>query len=262
MTDTMQRWDLAADGRRHRLEVVGAIRRTVRWYVDDELLATVETSDDNARLVPETTPGTGPFWALRLRFTSLGRLRRATLVTGETPADAKKQTLLATGGIDLEPEPGSPAARREEWIRKHPGRYAAFAAAGGVAKVLVPLVLGLLAVRFVVDLPWPSWDVPWPEITLPAIPWPQIPWPRIDLPAWHAPAWLSWVLEHVRYVWPVLVALVLAKNEIARRRKQDALRAGRGSRASGAARADEEATTVREAAEASAGEHETAKTEV
>ena len=111
-------------------------------------------------------------------------------------------------------------------------------------KVVVPLLLGMLAVRFVVNLPWPSWDVPWPQISLPTIPWPHIPWPRIDLPDWQAPAWLSWALDHVRYVWPIVVAVVLARGEISRRRKQDVLRAGLRSQAGGAATASEDTTTA------------------
>lgn len=118
---------------------------------------------------------------------------------------------------------------REQRIREHPSRHAAIATAGGVAKVVLPLLVGLLAVRFVVNLPWPSWDIPWPDIDLPRIPWPQIPWPditwpSIDLPDWQVPEWVRWIAERLRYVWPVVLAFVLARAEINRRRKQDALK--------------------------------------
>ncbi|MPV36281.1 hypothetical protein [Georgenia subflava] len=217
----IQRWDLTVRGRRHRVEITGGAPRTVRWYADDDLLATRTTADDTVRLAPED----GGTEAVRVKFTALGRTRRVTLFEDTAEQDAEAQALLGLGGIDLDPEAGSPAALREQRIREHPGRYAAIAAAGGVAKVVVPLVLSLLAVRFVVDLPWPSWDIPWPEIDLPSIPWPDIDLPDIDLPDWQAPAWLAWILERARFVWPVVLALVLARGEIARRRKQDALKA-------------------------------------
>ena len=54
-------------------------------------------------------------------------------------------------------------------------------------KVVGPLLLGVLVVRFAVDLPWPGWDVPWPDIALPEVAWPQVPWPDVDLPDWQAP---------------------------------------------------------------------------
>jgi hypothetical protein len=44
------------------------------------------------------------------------------------------------------------------------------------------------------------------------------------------PGWVAWTLDHARFVWPVVLALVLARSEITRRRKQDELRAARTSR--------------------------------
>ena len=111
-----------------------------------------------------------------------------------------------------------------------PGAHActaAVATAGAVAKVVVPILLGLLAVRFVVDLPWPDWRIPWPdwEIPWPEIPWPEIPWPSVDLPSWELPAWVGWIVDKLKYVGPVVLAFVLARGEVRRRRKQDALKA-------------------------------------
>ena len=45
------------------------------------------------------------------------------------------------GGLDLVPEPGSAAERYDDKLRDHPNRYAGLAALGGVAKVLVPILL-------------------------------------------------------------------------------------------------------------------------
>ena len=38
------------------------------------------------------------------------------------------------------------------------------------------------------------------------------------------PDWVRWLLDKVKYVWPIAVAYVLARAEINRRRKQDELR--------------------------------------
>jgi flagellar biosynthesis/type III secretory pathway M-ring protein FliF/YscJ len=55
---------------------------------------------------------------------------------------------------------------------------------------------------------------------LPSIPWPSIPWP--DLPNVQVPEWVRWVANHLKYVWPVILAFVLAEGEIRRRRKHAA----------------------------------------
>jgi hypothetical protein len=44
------------------------------------------------------------------------------------------------------------------------------------------------------------------------------------------PGWVTWTLDHAKFVWPVVLAVVLARSEITRRRKQDELRAARTSR--------------------------------
>jgi hypothetical protein len=216
-----QRWDLTVHGQKHRVEVQGSVSRTIRWHVDDGLVATKKSADDNVSL--EAEPDIGH--AIRLKFSVLGHARRVTLFEGDDDMPAKARAAIGVGGIDLDPEPGSPAARREQRIREHPWRHAAIATAGGVAKVVLPLLLGLLVVRFAINLPWPNWNIPWPDLDLPRIPWPDIPWPDINLPDWQVPVWVRWVAEKKKYVWPVLLALVLAKGEINRRRKQDALKA-------------------------------------
>ena len=56
---------------------------------------------------------------------------------------------------------------------------------GGVAAVVVPILLGLLAVRLAVQVPWPDWDLPSiPTPDLPSIPLPSIPWPDWSWPDW------------------------------------------------------------------------------
>ena len=215
-----QRFDLSVDGRAHRVEITdGALRREIRWYVDDEEVAQTKSADDKVTLKPEDAD----LGLVALRFSTLGRPRRVTLFEAGQEAEARAATGI--GGIDLDPEPGSRAAAYEQKVREHPRRYAAIQTASGVAKVVVPLLLVYLLARFTFSVPLP--DVNLPSIPRPDLPdLPSIPWPDINLPDWSLPGWVREVLEKVKYVWPVVLAFVLARAEIRRRRKQDELKAG------------------------------------
>jgi hypothetical protein len=228
-----QAWELALDGHTHRVEVRGSVSRRLQWHVDGELVAEKKTTDDKVQLSDEARPELG---VVGVRFSGLGRPRRATLFEHDPTKDldASARALAGLGGLDLGPEPGSPAARHEDQVRAHPQRYALVAGLTGVAKVVVPLLLAALVARLAVSIPWPDLDlpdIPWPD--LPSIPWPDlpsVPWPdlpSIPWPDWSLPGWLVWLLDHAHYVVPVIVALVLARNEIRRRAKQDELRAAR-----------------------------------
>ena len=151
----------------------------VRWYVDGELRAEKKTWDDK---VSVDAPGDGHD-KLLVRYSGLGKPRRATLFA----TDEDVAALTGLGGVDLVPAPGSAAERYEDRIREHPTRYAAIATAGGVAKVVVPILIGLVVVRFAVSLPFPH--VPTPDLPdLPSVPWPSIPLPDLpDLPEWQLP---------------------------------------------------------------------------
>ncbi|MCZ2860699.1 hypothetical protein [Blastococcus sp. VKM Ac-2987] len=217
------------------MEVTGSFSRTVTWHVDGQLVAVTRSSEDTVRLEPgdrleksgsgtdahaEELPDVG---AIGVRFTAVGRPRRVTWYRADGEVSAATRALLGAGGIDLDPEPGSPAALREERIRRHPRRHAAVTVAGGVGKVVVPLLLGLLAVRLATAIPWPDWNlpsIPWPDVDLPSIPWPDV-----ELPDWQVPGWVSWLADKMTYVWPVILAAALARAEIRRRRRQDALKA-------------------------------------
>lgn len=227
----VQVWALTLDGRRHRVEAQGSLTRHLRWLVDDELVAETKSGSDKIRMSAADQPQLG---AVAVRFSGLGRPRRATLFEHDehSDVDALTRALAGVGGVDLEPEAGSAAAAHEDRVRAHPQRYALTAFAAGVAKVVVPIILVALLARFALSVPLPDWDlpdlpnIPWPD--LPNIPWPdlpRIPWPDVTLPGW-----LVWTLDHAKYVWPVVLALVLARGEIMRRRKQDQLRAARASR--------------------------------
>lgn len=224
-----QRWELTLDGHRHRVEAVGRLSRRLAWYVDDELVAEAKSSSEKVRLTPEARPELG---VVAVRFSELGKPRRATVFEPDPSGttDPSAMALTGLGGLDLEPEPGSPAARHEDRVRADPRRYALLAAGVGVARVLLPLLLAALVARLALTIPFPDIDLPdisWPDVNLPSIPWPDIDLPSIPWPDWSLPGWLVWVLDNLHFVWPVIVAVVLARGEISRRRKQDELRAAR-----------------------------------
>jgi len=222
---TDQVWTLEHEGRAHRVEAGGSVRHHVRWFVDGDLLAEKSELEGKVTLKPDDDAA----GQLVVRFSGMGTPRRATLYD----ADEVAQAATGLGGVDLVPADGSKAAAYEQGLRDHPGRYAAIATVGGVAKVVVPILVGLLLVRFAVQIPWPDWNLPnLPSPDLPSVPWPSIPWP--DLPDVSLPAWVGWLLDKVKYVWPIVLAYVLARAEIKRRRQQD-------ERRRAAERADEDA---------------------
>ena len=160
MGDT-ERWHLDHDGHDHVVEVAqGALTREVVWTRGGAELGRKKTSDETIVLAPK-----GEDAALRLKFGMVGPARRVTLHDSETEAHT------GLGGTDFEPEAGSRAARRAEWIGAHPhlhtARQTAVAAAGVGVPVLVVWLLTLV--------PWPAVDIPWPDVDLPSIPWPDLP---------------------------------------------------------------------------------------
>ena len=208
---TDQIWTLEHEGRQHRVEAGGGAAHVVRWYVDDELLAEKKTWDDKVRV---EAPGDGGE-KLLVRYSGLGKPRRATLVG----KDEEVAALTGLGGVDLVPEPGSAgggvratgarppdplrpdrdrrAASRRSWSRS----CSAWSRSGSRSACRSRTSRGP-------DLP-----------DLPSVPWPSIPLP--DLPDWQLPDWVRWLLDKAKYVWPVVLAYVLARAEIKRRREQD-----------------------------------------
>lgn len=220
MGTRVERWLLRHDGREHVVEISDAgLRKEIRWLTDGSETATKRTSDERVTLDAESS-------AVGLRLpVFVGPARRVTLYAGDGEHSASARAQLGLGGDDFVPEPGSKAAVREQWIRDHPRRYQAIAVAGAIAKVLLPILLTLLLIRFAVAIPWPSLNlpsIPWPDIGLPSIPWPDLP--SIPWPDWQLPGWVERVAGYLKYVVPVLVAWGIAAREIKRRREQDAKR--------------------------------------
>jgi hypothetical protein len=203
MTESgVQVWTLPIDGAAHRVEVRGgALRRYTQWFVDDVQVAAKGSIEGKLRLTSEEHGD------LVVRYSALGAPLSATVA-----------------GVDLVPVPGSAAERHEQRVRANPNRYAATQTAGGVARVVVPIVLTVLLARLAFSIDWPDWNLPdLPD--LPDVPWPDLP--DIPVPDVTLPGWLRWILENAHCVIPVLVAFALARAEIRRRRTQDELRAAR-----------------------------------
>ncbi len=198
-----QVWTLTHEGREHRVTADRSAAHLVRWYVDDELVGEKRSWADKITVAPREGPA-----RLLVLYSGLGTPRRATLhPTGDV-------VLSALGGVDLVPGPGSAAERYDQKLLQHPHRHTMLAAAGAVLSILVPILLAALGLRLALSIPWPHLPLP----DLPSVPWPEVPTP--DLPDWHLPGWLRWLLDKAGYVWPVVLAVVLARAEVQRRRRR------------------------------------------
>ena len=210
------------DRRAHRVEISdGALRREIRWYVDDELVATTKSADEKVTLKPED-PELG---LLALRFSMLGHPRRATLVRAGR-GGGREGGGRASAASTSTPSPGR-APRRTS---RRCGSTRA-----GTPRSRPPAA-------------WPRWScrccscLPAAAVHVlaaaarrePAEHPPARPArPAVDPVAGHQPARTGrcragcarcW--RRSKYVWPVVLAFVLARAEIRRRRKQDELKAG------------------------------------
>jgi hypothetical protein len=218
-TDAADRWHLLRDGREHEVEIAeDGLRRRVTWRTDGTEVAATSTTDRRVVLAG------GARGAVRVRLSELsGTARRVTWFADDGPAGAEAAAHVGVGGVDLRPVAGTGAAERDAWIRDHGRAFTLRRTAAAVAGVLLPVLLLWLLSR--VHLPWPDWQlprIPWPDWDLPRIPWPdwhlpRIPWPDWDLP--RVPDWVRELREKARYVVPVIVAFVVARGEVRRRRR-------------------------------------------
>lgn len=256
-----QVYELRVEGRHHRVEtsVGDGWSNSATWWIDGEEIASTKAAEDTLHLTPaKEHPLAETAGAVRVRFTVLSKPVRATWFEGAR-GRATTAAYVGTGGIDLVPEPGSPAARREERMRAHPRLHATRHVVGGVGKVVVPILAALLAAWLLARISLPDWDIPWPDLKLPTIPWPSVDLPRWNID-WQPPGWLRRVLEVLKYVWPILLGLWLARRELRRRREQDELRdrlateGGSGRDTGGSAVRD---VTAGEAEDTESGEDET-----
>lgn len=213
----VQGLELTRSGYTHRLEVAEkGISREYVWTVDGVEVARRTTKDDRVKITPQrdsrATPAhPGARGRIEVRAGLLGVTRATRIV------DAVE--------IDMVPDPGTKAARREERIRARPRTHIVLHTTAALAKVLIPVLLASLALSWTPDIDLPT--VPTPSVDLPDLP--SIPWPDWDLPdiPWpNLPEWLKTIVEVVsKFVVPVALACLIAMREVRRRREQDARRA-------------------------------------
>ncbi|MBE2319641.1 hypothetical protein DVA67_026975 [Solirubrobacter sp. CPCC 204708] len=170
-------------------------RDRVRLLVDGETVAGSKANGRNTVLAGDglEVRAVMPFWG--------GSVTSASLVVED-------------GEIELEPEPGTRAARRAAFARAHPKLYASRHVVSGAAQVAAAIIgftflLGLL----------PDISIDLPDIPLPAIDLPDIPWPSVDLPDIAVPGWIKAIAESKQYWLPILVGLLLASRELKRRKQ-------------------------------------------
>jgi len=205
-----ERWRLVDEDHEHVVEIADVgLRRVVTWRLDGNELGSKRTTDKRVVI------NGGDRGALSVHLPEfVGPARRVTWYSADSAMGAEAAAHAGLGGLDLVPEPGTKAAAREAWIAEHPRLYVArrvgTAAIGALCGVLV------LWLMTQIRIPWPAISFPWPDWDPPAIPLPDIPWP--DLP--DLPAWLKELVEKVKYVWPVVLALGLGHAEVKRRRQQ------------------------------------------
>lgn len=197
-------------GRNYRLTVCerGLRRRILLERDGDQLIDKVSSLE---RLTLEAETGE----RLELRLTKWGRVRHATLHVGGV-------------GLDMDFEPGTRAARRQQWEREHPELAALRHVAEGIGAVAV-MVLGIgalfgglfnrIAEPIVALIVAALRAIPFPEIALPSLSLPGLSLPRLTMPAWMEAVWSA-----KPYWAPILAGIAIAIWEVRRQRRQRELR--------------------------------------
>lgn len=215
----LPRYALDYGGRRFDVESEAAGWGAVgRLFVDGEQIA--EGKSSNQKIILK---GGGLVVVVRLNW-----MERVTEVLAVPEGTDPKRADVE--GMAFTPPAGSRAARLDRMKREHPTLYAARHIALAIGQVLIGVLgigalLGALLPR--IDLPeirLPALPtIPWPE--LPDIPWPTVPLPDIKLPPlpevpfldqlaalWSSLSWLT----------PIVIALIVAVNEVRKRRQREA----------------------------------------
>jgi hypothetical protein len=193
------------------------IQTIVRLYRGSDLIAEQRDMDSNVTLRADSLTvvvKVGPF----------GGISQALLLPpGAEPKDAQKV------GAEFAAPPGTFAARVQEWGNRHPDLYAARHIVIAIGQTVLG-VIGFGAIMFglLPSIPWPAVNVPdiplphvpLPHIALPALPIPDIAIPAIPLPQITPPAWLESLFGAMKYVAPIVVAIVIAVREARHRRQR------------------------------------------
>jgi hypothetical protein len=159
-------------------------RDRVRLLVDGEAVAETKANGRRTVLVGHgfEVRAAMPFWG--------GSVSHAALV-----ADGEE--------FELEPEPGTRAARRLAFARRHPRLYASRHVVGGAAQVAAAIIGLGLVLRLLPSIPLPSIDLPLPSF-------------RLDV---ELPGWVQAVLDSKPYWVPIVLGLVFAAREVRRRKR-------------------------------------------
>ncbi|GLB64888.1 hypothetical protein NCCP2495_27680 [Dietzia sp. NCCP-2495] len=137
--------------------------------------------------------------------------------------------------VHFDPPPDSAAEARLDAIAASPWKRVVYPLAAGVGKsgwaIAMILLLPLLRPLFDPVIDWiaermPDIDIPWPDISLPAIPWPDITLPAIDLPAVELPGWVEFLLEYSKVWVPLVIGVALAVLAVRHSRKSQRIKDG------------------------------------
>lgn len=214
------RYRLDRDGRRFEVETASAgLSTTGSLFVDGAQVD--EQKSKNQKIVLE---GGGLTVVVRLNW--LDQVAQILAVPQGT--DPKRAD---TEGIAFDPPPGSRAAKMHKLKREHPHVYAARHVVLAVLQVLIgaiwigALLSGLLPRIDLPAIPLPDLPaIPWPD--LPDIPWPAIPLPDIDVPNLPFLAQLRELWSSLNWLVPIVIAVLVASNEVSKRRKREQAETG------------------------------------
>lgn len=183
------------------------IQTRVRLFRGSDLVAEHRGIDSNVTLMADdltVVVKVGPF----------GGISKALLLPpGAEPKDAQRL------GEEFTAPPGTFSARVQEWGTRHPDLYAARHVVIAAGQTVLGII-GFSAILFglLPSIPWPA--VSLPGIPLPDIALPQLPLPEIALPDLTPPAWLEPLFSALKYITPIVVALVIAVREARQRRQR------------------------------------------
>lgn len=206
---TSSRYRLDYQGHVFEIESASAGLHTVaRLFVDGALVDEQKRMDGSMQL-----QGGGLTVVVRLNW--VGQITQILAVPiGVDPKQVDEE------GMAFAAPAGSRAARLESLKRERPELYAARHVVVALLQVLVgglgigALLRGLLPRLSLPDIPWPDLpDVPWPDL-------PNLPIPDIDLPDVAIPDWIGTLWSSVNWLIPIVIAVVVAFNEVDKRRKR------------------------------------------
>jgi hypothetical protein len=201
------------------------IQTIVRLFQGNKLVAEHRGIDPNVTLRADDH-------AVFVKVGPFGGISQALLLPPDAdPKDAQKL------GTEFTAPPGTFAARVQEWGNRHPDLYASRHVVIAVGQTVLGII-GFSAILFglLPSIPWPAVSlpaIPLPHIALPALPmptitFPAIPLPDVTLPRITPPAWLESLFGALKYLSPIVIALVIAVRE-ARQRRQRRARAEQGT---------------------------------